>query len=68
MPTKVTTELLADSTETEETAKALKQKSFRNETKKAKARMFRVSKDHPKMLIVEADTPYQAREELKTKH
>ena len=36
--------------------------------KKAKAYMVRVSKDYPKRLIMEADTPYQAYTALKTKY
>ena len=67
MPTKVSTEPPADATDKVGTAKALKQKSFRKDMKKAKAHMVRVSKDYLKRLIMEADTPYQAYAALKTK-
>ena len=35
---------------------------------KAKAHIIRVSKDYPKRLIMEADTPYHAYISLKTKY
>ena len=67
MPTKVSTEPPANATDMEVATKALKQKSFRQDVKKAKAHMVRASKHFPKRLIMESNTPYQAHVALKTK-
>jgi len=68
MPTKESAEPPADTTDTEGTAKALKQKRIRKDMKKGKAHMVQESKDYPKRLIMEADTPYKAHTALKTKY
>ena len=68
MPTKVSTEPPTNAADKVGTTKALKHKLFRKDIKKDKAHMVRSSNYYPKRMIVEADTPYQARAALKTKY
>ena len=67
IPTK--DECEADETDSAEIQKLAKEmKIVRKEMKKATAHMVRVTKDFPKRLVMEANTPYEAYVALKTKY
>ena len=67
MPTKEST-IPTDDTKDVDVAEAKTNKRVRKEMKKAKAHMVRVTKDFARRLVMNADTPYKAYEELKKKY
>ena len=68
MPSKLATEYDDDEADKKVIYLAKKNKIIRKEMKKAKAHMVKVTKEYPKRLIMEADTPYEARMALKNKY
>ena len=60
MPTKVETEYDENETNKKTIELAKKNKVVRKEMKKAKAHMVKVTKEYPKRLIMEAETPHEA--------
>ena len=69
MPTKASTILPdVEKSDTAKTTLAAENKLVRKEMKKAKSHMVRVSKDYPKCLVMDAETPYEAYVALKTKY
>ena len=67
MPTKAST-IPQDSTNSKQVEDCKTKSRIRKETKRAKSHMVRVTKDFPKISVMEADTLYEAYLALKTKY